>query len=152
LGKIVPTSRKEKKSLFTESPEAESRYLPGRQGKAVTPPKPNPKDIRPSDAQQAKRLLEAAGENRLEALYVLAVTAGLRVGELLGLKWEDADVTTETLYIRRTKSLARTGPIFTSPKNGKGRSIKLTRRGVEALKAHKVTQNAERLKAGPLAG
>jgi integrase len=118
--------------------------------KAVTPPKPNPEEIRPLDAEQAKRLLEAAGGNRLEALYVLAVTAGLRVGELLGLKWEDMDVDTETLRIRRTKSQARTGPTFTAPKNGKGRSIKLTRRAVEALKTHKAIQNAERLKAGSL--
>lgn len=118
--------------------------------KAVTPPKPNPEEIRPLDAEQAKRLLEAAGGNRLEALYVLAVTAGLRVGELLGLKWEDMDVDTETLRIRRTKSQARTGPTFTAPKNCKGRSIKLTRRAVEALKTHKAIQNAERLKAGSL--
>jgi integrase len=94
--------------------------------------------------------LEAAGENRLEALYVLAVTAGLRVGELLGLKWEDVDLDTVTLRVRRTKSQARTGPTFTAPKNGKGRSIRLTQRGVEALKAHKAAQNAERLKAGNL--
>jgi integrase len=118
--------------------------------KAVTPPKPNPEEIRPLDAEQAKRLLGVAGGNRLEALYVLAVTAGLRVGELLGLKWEDMDVDTETLRIRRTKSQARTGPTFTAPKNGKGRSIKLTRRAVEALKTHKAIQNAERLKAGSL--
>jgi integrase len=118
--------------------------------KAVTPPKPNPEEIHPLDAEQAKRLLEAAGGNRLEALYVLAVTAGLRVGELLGVKWEDMDVDTETLRIRRTESQARTGPTFTAPKNGKGRSIKLTRRAVEALKTHKAIQNAERLKAGSL--
>jgi integrase len=60
------------------------------------------------------------------------------------------DVDTETLRIRRTESQARTGPTFTAPKNGKGRSIKLTRRAVEALKAHKASQNAERLKAGSL--
>jgi integrase len=118
--------------------------------KAVTPPKPNPEDIRPLDAEQAKRLFKAAHGTRLEALYVLAVTAGLRVGELLGLKWEDVDLDTVTLRIRRTRSQARSGPTFTTPKNGKGRSIKLTRRAVEALKSHRVAQNVERLKAGSL--
>ena len=44
----------------------------------------------------------------------------------------------------------RQGPTFTAPKNGKGRSIRLTTRVVEALKAHKAAQNAERLKMGDL--
>lgn len=119
--------------------------------KAVTPPKPNPEEIKPLDAENAKRLLGAAGRDRLEALYVLAVTAGLRVGELLGLKWEDLDLgEAGVLRVRRTRSQARTGPTFTTPKNGKGRNIRLTRQAIEALKAHKATQNAERLKAGSL--
>jgi integrase len=102
------------------------------------------------DTEQAKRRLEVSRGNRLEALYVLAVTAGLRVGELLALKWEDVDLNTGTLRVKRTRSQARTGPIFTTPKNGKGRSIKLTRRAVEVLKAHKAARNVERLKAGSL--
>jgi integrase len=49
-----------------------------------------------------------------------------------------------------TKSTAKGGPVFTTPKNGKGRSIMLTRHAIEALKVHRVAQNAERLKAGTL--
>jgi integrase len=118
--------------------------------KATTPPQPNPEEIRPLDAENAKRLLEAAYGNRLEALYVLAVTAGLRIGELLGLKWEDLDGDAGVLHVRRTKSKAKSGPTFTAPKNGKGWSIRLTRRAVEALKVHKAAQNVERLGIGNL--
>jgi integrase len=118
--------------------------------KTTTPPKPNPEEIHPLDAEQVKRMLEAARANRLEALYVLAVTAGLRIGELLGFKWEDLDLDAGTLHVRRTRSQAKSGPIFTTPKNGKGRSIRLTRRAVEALKSHKAAQNAERFKLGDL--
>jgi integrase len=100
------------------------------------------------DAEQAKRVLAVSRGDRFEALYVLAVTAGLRIGELLGLKWEDIDLDAGTLRVRRTKSQARTGPTFTAPKNGKGRSIRLTGRAVEALKTHKAAQNIERLKVG----
>jgi integrase len=116
--------------------------------KAVTPPKPNPEEIRPLDAEDAKRFLHAANGDRLEALYLLAVTAGLRVGELLGLKWGDLDQETNILRVRRTKSQARTGPTFITPKNGKGRSMRLTRQAVEALRVHKAAQNAERLRLG----
>jgi integrase len=38
----------------------------------------------------------------LEAVYVLAVTAGLRISELLGLKWEDVDLERGVLHVRRT--------------------------------------------------
>jgi integrase len=96
----------------------------------------------------ARRLLEEARGERLEALYVIAVTAGLRIGELLGLRWQDVDLESAMLRVRRTKSTAKTGPRFTAPKNGKGRSIRLTRHAVDALSAHKAAQNAERLKAG----
>jgi integrase len=124
--------------------------IPRNVCRAVTPPKPNPEEIRPLDAEQARRFLDAARGNRLEALYVLAVTAGLRIGELLGLKWEDVALDAESLRVRRTRSQAKTGPTFTTPKNGKGRSIRLTQRAVEALKSHKAAQNAERLKLGDL--
>jgi integrase len=120
--------------------------------KASTPPKPVAEEIKPLDAEQARQLLRTAGGDRFEALYVLAVTAGLRIGELLALRWQDVDLEASgaTLRIRRTKSTAKSGPVFTTPKNGKGRSITLTRHAVEALKAHRAAQNAECLKAGSL--
>jgi len=43
-----------------------------------------------------------------------------------------------------------TGPTFTAPKNGKGRSVTLTGRAVESLKSHKAAQNTERLGIGDL--
>ena len=109
-------------------------------------------EIRPLDAEQARQFLRAAGGDRFEALYVLAVTAGLRIGELLALRWQDVDLESggATLRVRRTKSTAKGGPVFTTPKNGKGRSIMLTRYAIEALKAHRAAQNAERLQVGIL--
>jgi integrase len=81
--------------------------IPPNVCKATTPPKPDPEEIHPRDAEQAKRILEAARGNRLEAVYVLAVTAGLRIGELLGLKWKAIDLDAETLHVRRTRSQAK---------------------------------------------
>src|ERR671916_171942 len=91
--------------------------------KATTPPRAHSEEIKPLDTEQARRLLEEARGGRLEALYVIAVTAGLRIGELLGLRWQDVDLESAMLRVRRTKSTAKTGPRFTAPKNGKGRSI-----------------------------
>jgi integrase len=114
------------------------------------PPKVRPPEIHPLDAEKTKALLSDARGERLEALYVVAVTAGLRIGELLGLKWTDVDLETETMRVARTLSCAKEGPRFTTPKNGKGRSITLTRQAVEALRSHRKRQNEERLRAGTL--
>lgn len=64
-------------------------------------------------------LLSAANEtnDRLEALYVLTVTTGARQGELLALKWEDADLEGKTLRIRRT--LTRSKLLNCSRQSGK---------------------------------
>jgi integrase len=105
--------------------------------------------MNPLSSDQTRAFLRAVSGDRFEALYVLAVHAGLRAGELLGLKWEDVDLEGGTLQVRRTLSETRTGHVFEAPKNGKGRNIKLTVGAVDALKQHKATRNAERLKAGP---
>jgi integrase len=62
----------------------------------------------------------------LEALYVLAVTTGLRQGELLGLKWEDVDFHGEKISVQRILSAAKNDAMFNSPKRNKSRrSVKL---------------------------
>jgi integrase len=56
---------------------------------SVKAPQPRRAEIRPLNRQQICALFEAVSGHRLEALYAVAVTAGLRQGELLGLRWED---------------------------------------------------------------
>jgi len=81
-----------------------------------------------------RRLLLAARGERFEALYVLAVSTGMRKGELLGLRWEDADLEGETLRVRRTVRKGVAGP----PKSATSvRSIRLTRLATEALRGRR---------------
>ena len=111
---------------------------------AVDPPKPQKKEITPLSRDEARRLLETAREDRLEALYVLAIHCGLRQGELLGLRWEDVDLEAATLQVRRTLTTARSGPKFSTPKTAKSRrTVKLNRPAVEALKRHHERQFEE---------
>jgi integrase len=94
---------------------------------AVDPPRIHREEIHPLSPKQARALLEAAREDRLEALYVLAIHCGLRQGELLGLRWEDIDLEARTLQVRRTLTAAKDGPAFTVPKTAKSRrGVKLT--------------------------
>ena len=97
------------------------------------------------------RLLEAASGDRLEALYILAITTGLRQGELLALKWEDVDLKRGMLRVRRT--LTRTGGKVSlgEPKTKKSRrSVNLTAAAVEALQPHLSRQLEEIERMGSL--
>ncbi len=88
-------------------------------------------------AAQAKRLLEVARDDRLYALYVLAITTGMRQGELLCIMWEDLDLDQRTLHVSRAvQSLQHKGLMITEPKTAKSRrTIKLTVYAVETLRA-----------------
>ena len=104
--------------------------------------------IEPLTTDQARTLLDAAKGERLHALYVLAVRYGLRKGELLGLKWQDVDLTADVMQVRRTMSEARTGKIEEGTKSGKGRRIELSQTAVEALRGHRKAQMEEQLAVG----
>jgi integrase len=120
--------------------------LPRNVANAVKPPQLCKEEIQPLTPAQTKTLFEAVGGDRFEALYVLAVTAGPRQGELLGLKWEDIALDRGLPQVRRTLSGTNGGePVFSDPKTAKGRrSVKLTARAVEALKRHRERQLKER--------
>jgi integrase len=103
--------------------------------------------------EEARAFLEAARGDRFEALYVVAVTTGMRRSELLGLRWTDLTLDgVATLRVGRQLQRMRDGSglKFAAPKGSKGRTIRLPARTVETLKAHRARQAEEKLKAGPL--
>lgn len=52
--------------------------------------------------EQVLAFLSAARGSRLLALYQVAVTVGLRQGELLALQWSDIDLEARCIYVRHT--------------------------------------------------
>jgi integrase len=123
--------------------------IPRNAAGTVRPPRPRKEEIRPLGREQVRTFLDTVSGDRLEALYVVAVTAGLRRGELQGLKWDDVDLEAGTIQVRRTLSEPRGRYIFEAPKSGKGRSIRLTLRATVALRVHRKRQLEERMqKAG----
>ena len=120
--------------------------LPRNVCQAVRAPRRVKKEIRPLTPEQVRTLFQVARGDRFEALYVLAVAAGLRRGELLGLRWEDVDLERGTLQVRRQLTRTKAGLAFTSPKRGKSRSVRLTQSAIKALRSHRKRQLEEKLR------
>jgi integrase len=108
-------------------------------------------EIDPLREEEARRLLEAARGDRLEALYILALNTGMRQGELLALKWDDADLENGLLRVRRTLTHANKAFILGEPKTKNSRrTIRLAKSAVDALQAHLSRQLAEIERMGSL--
>jgi integrase len=124
--------------------------LPRNVCQAVKAPRRVKKEIPPLHPEEVRTLLRAACGDRFEALYVVAVTAGLRRGELLGLRWADLDLERGTLQVRRQLTRTKAGLSFTSPKRGKTRSVRLTQSAIKALRSHRKRQLEEKLRLAGL--
>ena len=83
-------------------------------------------------------------------LLVLALTTGMRRGELLALRWSDIDCEGQNLQVRRTVDfIARYGYVENEPKTVRGRrKILLPAFVVEMLKRHRISQLEQKLKVG----
>ncbi len=74
------------------------------------------------DESQVSRFLVAAQGSRYEALYYLAITTGMRQGELFGLQWSDLHWNNGMLYVQRqSQRVAGKGWWFEEPKTKAGR-------------------------------
>src|SRR5258708_3111448 len=100
--------------------------------------------------EQAQQLMAAAKGHNMEALFVLALTTGMRRGEILALKWQDINFSQNMLQVRRIFT-RRPGNryIEAEPKTEKSRrSIMLAPLVVELLKQQRVRQLEAKLQAG----
>ena len=124
--------------------------LPRNPCDGVTPPRPKRSEMRVLTQEQVGTLLSATAEHRAHALYVLAVTTGMRQGELLGLGWEDVSLDAGRLVVRRALQRQNdAGLVFVEPKTARARrTILLSRRAVAAIRQHRARQSEQRLVAG----
>jgi integrase len=152
-GLAPATVRRIHSTLHKALSQAVSDGIVPRNAAHVKAPRPAPEEIRPLSEDEARAFLDAARQSgeRFEALYVLAITTGLRRGELLGLRWDDADLEFGTLRVGR--ALVREGGRHTlgETKTRRGRrQINLTPRTVNALKKHRKKQLEEKMKLAGL--
>lgn len=111
-------------------------------------------DVDALTVAQARQLLDALAGDRLYALYAVAVAIGLRISEALALRWDDIDLDTGVIRVR--KQLGRTGEkgdrhyaLVDLKRRKSRRDIPLPPFAVRLLADHKRRQAEERLAAGP---
>ncbi len=98
---------------------------------------------------QARSLLSAVQGERLEALIVLAISTGMREGELIALRWRDVDLENASLQVRRTLQRTLDGYAWEDAKTSHSRRrIALSDGTIEALRRHRAHQAEERLLLG----
>ena len=113
---------------------------------AVKRPAVERRDAAYLSGEQAQRLLDVIRDDRLEALYRLMLATGLRRGEALAVHWQDVDLDGGALRVRWTLSRTSRGLEVGEPKTERSRrTVPLPRAAVEALRAHRTRQLAERL-------
>lgn len=121
----------------------------------VKPPRIKRYEIQPLTPEQVQQFLAAIQGHRYEALFVLALATGMRRGELLALKWQDINMATGMLQVRRIlthmpmKLSGKGGCVEAEPKTEKSRrSILIAPFALEKLKEHRARQAEEKRQAG----
>lgn len=118
---------------------------------AVEPPTPTRQEMRALSESETAWLLEASSGARLHLPILLAVTTGLRRGELLAHRWSDIDFENGRLAVRRSVEETREGLRLKEPKTAKGkRLISLPPLAMDSIREHRSTQLVEKKKLGSL--
>ena len=114
---------------------------------AAKPPRParrSSEGIQAWEPAELARFLHVAGGTRLEAIWRLSAMAGMRRGEVLGLRWRDLDLDRARLSVRQAFVAVGYEVVQSSPKNHHARVIDLDAETVAKLKAHRRRQELER--------
>ncbi len=113
------------------------------------PPKLARPEMQTLNPEQARAFLAAAAGDRLEALYVTALSTGAREGELLALSWASVDLDRGTIQIKANVRRVKGAFVFSEPKTPRSRrQVSLTPTAIDALRRHHARQAEERLSLG----
>ena len=82
----------------------------------VKVPRPRRKPVAPLSVDDAKALLGVLEQHRLGGMVLIALTMGLRLGEVSGLTWTDVDMNGKTLRVRQqVQALGKSCPLQLAP-------------------------------------
>jgi integrase len=98
--------------------------LANRNVSDLTSPPTSPKTVATNvwTVDEARRFLASVKDHPYYPLYLLAISMGMREGELLGLHWEDINWETKTIHVSHAaQTLRGRGVVLTEPKTERGK-------------------------------
>jgi integrase len=113
----------------------------------------------PWEPQEPAAFLAAAEADRMGALFEVRAFTWMRRGEVLALRWDDVDLSTRRIVVRRQLVQGHTAEClwcgqehkvaWREPKTVAGlRVVEMDRQTAERLQGHRLTQDAERAEWG----
>lgn len=145
-----PRSQQQARALLSVAlGEAENKgYITLNPVKKVRIPVNKGKEIEPLVIEEVKRLLETYKETYMSARLHIALLAGLRQGEALGLRWQDVNFDTATLEVRNQVQKIDGRLQLTGLKTDRSRRfIALTGGSLESLKQHRqIIENMKKVR------
>jgi integrase len=115
----------------------------------VDAPKVTRSEMRALSGEEARSLLLVTQGDRLEAFMILALSTGMRSGELLGLTWRAVDLDRGTVSVVGSLQPTRDGLVLMEPKTKRSRRvIEIEGRVVAVLRRHRAAQLMEQRVAG----
>jgi integrase len=122
-----------------------------RNAAADTDPVEVPRRVQRSlSLDEARALLRAAQDERLEALYVLTLNVGLRIGEALALRWQDVNANRLSVVYNLQRVRGKLDPCVEPKTEQSRRTVSLPPAVVQALVDHGARQRKEKLRHLPL--
>ena len=113
--------------------------VPRNVASLVQSPKVVRRSPRTLTVEQARTFLASVRDDGRYALYVLALTTGMRRGELLALRWPDVDLERGTVTVASTlRQVSRWRFAYDVPKTARSRrTLPLSRLAIDALTRHR---------------
>jgi integrase len=127
-----------------------NKYILNNPADGLEVPPKGKKKVVPLTKDELKILLSSMKGSRNYLYYVLSAYSGARIGEILGLSWDDVDLKKNIIHINhslnynRDLKLCELGPT----KTGKSRDIPILPKLVDIIKHHKKEQTEEKLQTG----
>ncbi len=111
-------------------------------------PKVEHREMAILSTEQSARLLETIKHTRVYWPVLLALSTGMRRGEVLALRWKNVDLDRATLRVMESLEQTKAGLRFKAPKTERTRAITLPAFAVEGLRRLKRRQAEELLMLG----
>jgi len=130
-----------------------AHVLPANPSEHIKLPKVKKPELKPLMDDNVGLFLEAIRGDRFERLFIVALFSGLRQSELVGLRWDDVDLTNGVLTVCRQIQKAHDKAGYVSideTKSGKTRHAAVAPSIVRVLTEQKAQQDEWRTAAGSL--